>query len=132
MDRSRCGTTNIWDTINETSASDTDYIRSVTSPSNTPYATKLTNLVDPASSTGHVMRWRRGKSVDGGSEQIDLTVQLRQGYVNEGSPGTLICSKVVNDIPAAWTDDSYSLSAGEADAITDYTSLYMRFLANKP
>jgi hypothetical protein len=60
-------------------------------------------------------------------------VQLRQGYTNEGSPGTLIASAQHNNIPGnAWTAGSFNLSAGEADSITDYSDLYLRFVANKP
>src|SRR5688572_28400292 len=85
------GTTNIYTTIDESSASDADYIKSVSAPANAPYATKLTNLEDPVSSSGHVLRCRMAKDAAGGA-QIDATVQLRQGYTNEGSPGTLIAT----------------------------------------
>lgn len=36
------------------------------------------------------------------------------------------------NISSGWTAGSYTLSGAEADAITDYTNLYIRFLANKP
>lgn len=126
------GSTNLFDTINESVASDADYIRTVTSPTSDVYVTKLTSVTDPVSSSGHVVRWRRGKDVDAGSEAIDLIVQLRQGYVNEGSPGTLIASKTVAGIPATFTDDSMTLSGAEADSITNYADLYLRFVFNKP
>lgn len=31
-----------------------------------------------------------------------------------------------------WTTSAYTLSAAEADAITDYTALFFRFLINRP
>lgn len=127
------GTTNIYGTIDEVSpANDADYIKSVANPANAVYVTKLTSVVDPQLSTGHIVRWRRGKDPASGGEQIDLTVELRQGYTNESSLGTLIASKTVNNIAAAFTDDSMTLSGAEADAITDYANLYLRFIFNKP
>jgi hypothetical protein len=125
------GTTNIFGTIDETSASDADYVRSVVAPVNAPYVTRLTTLEDPLSSSGHTIRWRRQKNAAGGAT-VNLTVQLRQTYVNEGSPGTLIAEKATVAVPDSWTDDSLTLSGGEADAITDYTALYLRFVANQP
>lgn len=127
------GTTNIWDTINEAVASDTDYIRSVTDPSNAPYVTKLTSVTDPVSSSGHTIRARMGTDVASGGNQINATVQLRQGYVSEGTPGTLIATLTQNNISAgSFADYSYTLSSGEADSITDYTDLYLRVVMNKP
>jgi hypothetical protein len=124
------GVTNIYTAIDESVASDTDYIKSATAPSNAPYATKLTTLEDPQSSTGHVVRFRYRKDTTGGAT-IGLTVQLRQGYVNEGTPGTLIATTTVADITNTWTDGTINLTGGEADAITDYTDLYLRFVANQ-
>lgn len=124
------GTTNIYTTIDEISPSDADYIRSALAPSNAPYVTKLSNLEDPQSSTGHVVRYRYAKDAAGGA-QIDLTAQLRQGYVNEGSPGTLIKEWTHSDISETFTTAQQTLSGAEADSITDYTSLYLRFVANQ-
>jgi hypothetical protein len=75
---------------------------------------------------------RRAKDAAGG-DTITLTVELRQGYVNEGAPGTLIAT-VMNavTIDETWTTTTYNLSAGEADAITNYADLFLRFVANKP
>lgn len=126
------GSVNIYTTIDEVApASDADYIQSPEDPANAVYVTKLSNLVDPVSSTGHILRWRRGKSVGAGGNQIDCLAELRQTYVSEASLGTLITSKNVVDIPDAFTDDSITLSAAEADAITDYTSLFFRLRFNK-
>lgn len=125
------GSSNIYTTIDESVASDADYIRSALAPTNDVYVTKLTTVEDPQSSSGHTVRYRYAKDASGGA-QIDLTVQLRQGYVNEGSPGTLIatCGSHTN-ISNSWTDGSYALSGAEADSITDYSSLYLRFVSNQ-
>jgi hypothetical protein len=126
------GSTNIWNSIDESSANDTDYIQSALTPTSDVYVTKLTSVEDPVSSSNHTVRYRYCKSSAGG-DQIDLTVQLRQGYTNEGSPGTLIATVGVHtNISETWTAGSYTLSSGEADAITNYADLYLRFVANKP
>ena len=124
-------TVDMWEEINEVTASDTDYIRSALAPTSDVYVTRLSDMEDPVSSTNHVVRWRWGKSAAGGAT-INGTVQLRQGYVNEGTQGTLIATCASAEVvPDAFTDDSYTLSGGEADAITDYTALYIRILANQ-
>ena len=120
----------IWDQIDEATADDVDFIRTVLTPTSDVYVTKLTTLVDPLSSTGHVLRYRYGKDAAGG-EQIDLIVQLRQGYVSEVSQGTLIRGDTYTNIGVAWIAAAITLSAAEADAITDYTNLYLRFVGNK-
>lgn len=125
-------TTDIWDQIDEVSADDADYIRTVLTPTNDVYVCKLSNVEDPLSSINHTVRYRYGKDTTGG-DQIDLTIQLRQGYVSEGTPGTLIATvATLTNIASGWTAGSYNLSGAEADAITDYTSLYLRFVANRP
>jgi len=122
----------LWDDIDEVTADDTDYIRTVLFPTNDVYVTKLTALEDPVSSTGHIVRYRYRKDVDLGA-QIDLTVQLRQGYTNEGSQGTLIHSEVSTNVSGtAWTAGQFTLTGAEADSITDYANLYIRLVANQP
>lgn len=125
-------TTSIYDQIDETVADDTDYIRTGLTPTSDVYVTKLTSVTDPVSSTGHIVRYRYRKDSSAG-EQIDITVQLRQGYTNEGSPGTLIAAQTHTDASgAAWNAGTFTLTAGEADSITDYADLYLRFVGNKP
>jgi len=124
------GTTAIFDQIDESVADDGDYIRTVLAPTNDVYVTKLTTLEDPLSSSGHIVRYRYGKDASGGA-QIDLTVQLRQGYVSEGSPGTLIASATHTDVGAFPVAGTFTLSGAEADSITDYADLYLRFVANQ-
>lgn len=116
--------------IDETSPSDVDFIKSPVAPAADVYVTALSTLEDPQSSSGHTVRYRYQKDSSGGA-QIDLTVQLRQGYVNEGTPGTLIHSEAVTNIANGWTTGSFTLSAGEADSITDYTDLFLRIVANQ-
>jgi hypothetical protein len=110
---------------------DATYIESVLGPSNAACAFRLSDVEDPVSSAGHIMRWRRGKNAAGGA-QIDLTVSLHETYVNEGDQGTTINSFSDTDIPDSFTNTEDTLSGGEADAITDYTDLQVRFSANQP
>lgn len=124
------GATNIYTTIDEVAADDADYIRSVAAPANAPYVCALSTLEDPVSSTGHIVRYRYAKDASGGA-QIDLTVQLRQGYVNEGTPGTLIASWSHTNISNTFTTAAQTLSGAEADAITNYGSLFLRFVSNQ-
>lgn len=115
---------NMWDEINEVSPSDVDYVKSPTPPGTNEYEAGLTDVTDPLASTGHIMRWRRRKQPATGSAQINLTVRLMQTT-------TQITSQSDVDIPGTFTDTSYTLSAGEADAITDYTALRLEFVATQ-
>lgn len=116
------GTTNLWAAIDEaTPFSDADYVKSPTPPGTNEYETKLSAVTDPNASTGHVMRWRRRKQPTG-SAQINLTVRLLQGT-------TQITSQADNDLGTSFADTSYTLSAAEADSITDYSDLRLEFVA---
>jgi hypothetical protein len=127
------GSTTLYTTIDETSASDADYVRTVTSPSSDVIVFRLSDVTDPALSTGHIMRFRCSTDVASGGETLDFTLQLRQGYTNEGSQGTLIATKAQTGVSGTtWVDVTYTLSGAEADAITDYTALFYRLLINKP
>lgn len=123
-------TVSIFDQIDEVVADNTDFIRSALAPTADVYATKLTTLEDPVSSTGHIVRYRYAKSAAGGA-QIDLTVQLRQGYVNESTLGTLIKEWVHTNISETITAQAQTLSGAEADSITNYADLTLRFVANQ-
>ncbi|HLE64395.1 MAG TPA: hypothetical protein VI750_14685 [Pyrinomonadaceae bacterium] len=124
------GSASIFAMIDEVSASDADYIQSAITPTNDVYATKLTSVTDPLVSTGHIVRYRYSKDAAGGA-QIDLTVQLRQGYASEVSQGTLIASAAHTNISDTWTAGTFTLSGAEADAITNYADLFLRFVGNQ-
>lgn len=123
-------TTAIFDQIDEAVSDDADYIRTGLVPTSDVFVTKLTAVTDPLQSTGHVVRYRYGKDAAAGA-QIDITVQLRQGYVNEGSPGTLIAAQTHANVGAFPVAGSITLSGAEADSITDYSDLYLRFVGNQ-
>jgi len=124
------GTTDIYQAIDEVTPSDTDYIKSALAPTSDAYVTKLTTVEDPQVGTGHTIRYRFQKDSSGGAT-IDLTVELREGYVSEGTPGTLIKQWQHNDISNGWTTEQPTLTEGEADTITDYSDLFLRFVADQ-
>lgn len=125
------GGANLYQQIDESVANDSDFIQSQLTPTSDVYVAKLSSVVDPVSSSGHTLRYRYGKSASAG-DQIDLTVQLRQGYVNEGNQGTLIAQDVLTNVGGFPLAGSHALSGAEADAITNYGDLYIRIVANKP
>lgn len=117
--------------IDEVVADDADFVRSALTPTLDVYTTRLSTVTDPLSSTGHIVRYRYGKDAASG-DQIDLLIELRQGYVNEGSQGTLIATvATLTNIGVAWIAGTYTLSGAEADAITNYADLFVRIRANK-
>jgi len=120
--------TNLYESVNEDlTANDSDYIQSEQTPSSSPVVLALESGNDPLSSDGHVLRYRY--AVDGAGT-INLVVQLRQGYTNEGSPGTLIAEWTHNGIGAITTAEQ-TLSGAQADSITNYGSLFVRMVATE-
>lgn len=125
------GTTDaLWGRIDEATADDVDFIRSAVVPTTDAYVTKLTSITDPQQSTGHIVRYRYGKDAAAGA-QIDLVVQLRQGYVSEASLGTLIASATHTNVSSGWTAGTITLTGPEADTITNYGDLFVRITANQ-
>lgn len=122
--------TNLYASIDETVASDSDYIESESGPANSVTRLKLNpSAGDPLSSTGHILRWRVGKNVTAG-EQIDMTVRIYQGGGATPGAGTLIADFIRTNVDAATTFEE-TLSGGEADTITDYGDLWVEFEADQ-
>ena len=125
------GTTNaLYAELDETVADDGDYIKTTAAPAGDVYVTKLTSGEDPVSSSNHVVRYRYAKSASGGA-QVNLTVELREGYVSEAATGNLLANWIHNDISDTATTQQQTLAGYQADAITDYTDLYLRFVATQ-
>ena len=121
------GSTNLYTTIDEVSFSDADYIRTVTDPSTDVIVFRLSDVTDPVSSVNHVLRVRAGTDQAAGGNPVNLTAQLRMTYVSEGAQGTLIATLSQAPISdGSFTTYTYTLSGAEADAITDYTALFLR------
>lgn len=123
-------TTNLFDQIDESSASDTDYLKTATPPAaNSVYVAKLSTVTDPGTDAGHVFRYRIGKDQVGGNS-VDFTVQVRQGYTNEGTMGTLVAEWTHSNVTTLSTF-SQSLTTTQAASITSYGGLVGRFLVNQ-
>lgn len=115
------GTTDLWATIDEEIPSTTDFIRSEPDPASPDIIeVGLSDVSDPASSVGHEVRYRYRK-IDTGA--INLTVRLMQGV-------TEIASWTHTNLSPTWSTATQVLSAAEADSITDYTDLRLKFEAS--
>lgn len=107
-------TTNIYLSVDETPASDTDYIQSEENPSSSKCVLTLQDLSDPNQSGYHKLKYRFKKDVSG--KALNLIVRLKQGT-------TVIASSTHTNISTGWTDGSFTLSGAEADSITNYNDL---------
>lgn len=114
-------TTPLYAKIDETVADDGDYIQSSQRPSTDVCEVRLNGLVDPAESGGHHVRYRYAKDSSGGD-----TVNLQVDLVENTTVRATWSHSNISSTPA--TADQ-TLSGAEADAITDYTNLRLRFTA---
>lgn len=110
--------------LDEASPSDAEFIASDSAPASDTAEYRFSDMEDPLASTGHLVRYRYRKDAAFGA-QINLTVSLRQGA------GTQIATWSHTDISADWSTAEQTLTAGEADAITDYADLRIRFVADQ-
>ena len=114
----------------KTPDSATTMVTSPNNPSSSPISFDLTSLTDPANNNFHTVAvgYRR----ETGSRVMTITSELRQGYVNESTLGTLIAASAADDVDSAtsWGGQTLQLTTTEADNITDYTDLQVRVVAN--
>ena len=108
--------------IDEVTPSDADFTTSPTAPAGATLEVALGAVEDPQASTGHVVRYRYRKNTTGGA-QINLTVALMQGAVQ-------IASWSHTNIDAV-TTAAQTLTGPQADSITDYSNLRLRFTATQ-
>jgi hypothetical protein len=116
------GTTDMHSPLADESQS--TWIQSELNPAASFVEVALGALTDPGVSTGHVIAYQYDKTPTT-SESIDLTVQLRQGA------STVIATVTHSDISGTIVDGELTLSGAEADAITDYGDLRLRFIATQ-
>ena len=106
----------LYSMIDEANADDTDYITAAT---NTTCKIKFENGTDPVSGANHLLRVRaRGT---GGT--------LRAELVQSATPETTIASWSIT-YTASFTDFDLSLTSAQADAITDYSALYVKLISS--
>lgn len=112
--------------IDETTASDADFWYGDNNVAET-LEVHLTDPADPQASTGHVIRYRVAKTnagtLDGGGNAVTVTASLYQGT-------TLIVADSAKTVTGTWTTYSLTLSGAQADAITDYSDLRLRFVTS--
>lgn len=120
----QAGGTSLFAAIDETSPSDSDYIRSELTPVNSGCRVKLGALSTPQSGT-RTLSWRIGKDATGGGT-IDMKMQLRQGGGNTLGGGTLVQEFTRNGVDAATQYDETLTGT-----VTDYADLYLEFYANQ-
>lgn len=98
-----------------------DFVTSAYTTSETNFVVGLTDVTDPQSPADHVLRVSLRKST--GTNAQNATVTLLQG-------ATAIATLQINNVPTTFTTYPYTLTATEADAITDYTDLRIRVSKN--
>lgn len=121
-------TTPLWSKVNGVVGSDDgDLISSDgTATSSETFTLDGSTTKDPGVSTGHILRLRSAKQ-GGGAANYDIIVELRQGYVDEMSQGTLIAGVTnLNESSTTPSTDTWTLTSAEADSITDYSDLQFR------
>lgn len=115
-------TTPLFNKIDEGTVDDADLIVSATNPSNDTCEVALNAATDPVSSVNHILSYRYKKSANAG-RQIDLTVRLVQGT-------TILATFTHTNISNTITQADQTLSGAQADSITNYGDLRIRFAAN--
>lgn len=115
-------TTPLWEKLDDASPDDdSTEILSANNPAEsdgTGFEVRLSALSDPQTSSGHILRFRAQKQT--GGRTLDVSCRLYQASTAIGPARTLA------NLGTAYTTDTYTLSAGEADAISDYSDLRMR------
>ena len=111
------GLTNLYQVIDEVTPDTSDNIASDTT-SGSFYECSLGDVTDPGGSTGHVVRYGINKNNSAGKTLGTLT-ELRQG-------ATVIASWNHANMSEVATQYNQTLTAAQADAITDYPDLRLR------
>ncbi len=121
-------TTPLWSDINEGGGGDGTVVISDTTPVVTePFTVDLSTVTDPTLATGHILRIRWAKNAAGGGSKT-IRIELREGYVNESTLGTLIATDDYSINSTTLNTDATTMSAAEANSITDYADLQIRVM----
>lgn len=117
------GTTNIFQAIDEVTQDDNDWVEAVIGGTPLVYDAGASVVTDPLVSTGHTLRWVYRKSAAAGRD-IEAKMELRVGT-------TVVVTRTFSAISETFTLDAHPLTAGEADAITDYGNLNFRITGTR-
>ncbi len=111
----------IWESLDEVSANDAvDYIESLAGD-HTCEVGLDSSITDPGGNTGYILRCTIRGEGSGGPERC--LVALFEGATQRAISGNLSSR-------AAWGAVSYTLTAGEADAITAFTDLRIKLISD--
>lgn len=116
---------NLYASISEESANDSTYVRSGALNAGgaaDSMEVSFSSLSDPGSSGNHSISYRYQRW---GQNQVDLVVKVMQG-------GTEIASWTHTNIPQSLTEATQLLTGPQADSITNYGDLRVRFIASSP
>lgn len=108
-----------WSTLDEPTADDGDFVTSPNNPSSSVMEVKLGAGTDPLSSVDHSFAYRIRSNTASSSTVV---VGLYQGT-------SLIASETRSAVPSSFTTYTMTLTGPQADLISDYTDLRMRFTA---
>jgi hypothetical protein len=113
-------TTNLYQSIDETSANDSDYIRSPVNPTQSACKFALPGPSVPPKRP-FTIRYRYEKDQPTGT--MSLRARLLCGT-------TVIATWTESNISDTWTTTEHSLTSGEFAAITDFNDLHIELMAN--
>ena len=113
--------TSLWESLDEVSPDNAVTYIEALDGENTTCEIGLSNVTDPVSSAGHIIHFTLFGAGSGGPERCE--VQLFQGAVQKATTGTQANR-------GSWGTKTYSLTAGEADSITDYTDLRFKIISS--
>ena len=118
----------LWEDLDDGASADGNTVVSDSSPTTSePFTVDLGTITDPTISTGHILRIRWAKNSGGGGSKT-IRIELREGYVNESTQGTLIATDDYSLNSTTLQNDETALSGAEADNIGDYSDLQIRVM----
>ncbi len=119
----------LWSDIDDGASADGTVVVSDSTPVVTePFTVDLgSTITDPGVGTGHVLRIRWAKNAGGGGN-MTIRIELREGYVNESTLGSLRATDDYAINSTTLTTDATTMSEAEANAITDYSDLQIRVM----
>lgn len=111
--------------VNEATPSDAEYIFAGGAPAAQAVKLSLSDITDPTSAADHFLRWRYRIPVTP-SGAWTVTAQLVEGTTVRAT------DTATGSALTAYVQREYTLTAGEANAITDYANLFVVFTATVP
>lgn len=115
---------NLYQSIDESVASDADYVQSEVNPSSSSYLVRLSDPAGTVNTDGPaVIRYRYEKD---GTSKLNLTVDLIENATTPVTRATVTHL----DIGTAVVQSTMTLSTAEKTSITNWSDLYLRFTAD--